>query len=274
MSGSPWSLWRRQGLALARQELWRTLFSRRSIPAYLLIAMPILLGALFALIGPPGDADNVGRLTKEFANTFHFFILRFIIFFGCAGLFINLFRGEILDRSLHYALLAPVRREILVAGKYFGGVASTVALFVPTVAITYLLFHWPLGLGALLRHLTAGPGLGQMASYAAVVVLACIGYGAVFLLAGLFFKNPMVPAILFLGWEILTPFLPKILKALSLVHYLGSLNPVPVSQGPFALLASPVPAWLAVSGLLGFSAVMLALAAWKARHLEITYSVD
>ena len=84
----------------------------------------------------------------------------------------------------------------------------------------------------------------------------------------------MIPAITFLGWEILTPFLPAALKALSLVHYLGSLSPVPVSQGPFALLATPVPAWLAITGLLGFSAAMLAVASWKAKRLEITYSVD
>ena len=95
-----------------------------------------------------------------------------------------------------------------------------------------------------------------------------------FLLAGLFVRNPMVPAIAFLGWEVLTPFLPGPLKAMSVVHYLGSLEPVPVSQGPFALLAQPVPGWLAVVALVAVSGGFLALAAWRTRTLEVTYSVD
>ncbi len=72
-----------------------------------------------------------------------------------------------------------------------------------------------------------------------IVVLACFSYGALFLLAGLFFKNPMVPAVVFLGWELLTPFLPQLLKSLSLVHYLVSFTPVPVTVAAFAILAQP-----------------------------------
>ena len=41
----------------------------------------------------------------------------------------NLFRGEVVDRSLHYYFLAPVRREVLVVGKYLSGLIATIALF-------------------------------------------------------------------------------------------------------------------------------------------------
>ena len=94
------------------------------------------------------------------------------------------------------------------------------------------------------------------------------------MLAGLFFKNPMVPAVLFLGWEILTPFLPALLKSLSFVHYLVSFAPVPVSLGAFALLARPVSWWVAVLALLVSSAALVYLASLVARRLEVTYSVD
>ena len=37
------------------------------------------------------------------------------------GIFSNLFRGEMLEKTLHYYYLTPLRRELLVAGKYLGG---------------------------------------------------------------------------------------------------------------------------------------------------------
>ena len=47
-----------------------------------------------------------------FATVFQFFYLRLAIFFGCVGVFMNLFRGELIDKSLHFYLLAPIRREV------------------------------------------------------------------------------------------------------------------------------------------------------------------
>ena len=50
-----------------------------------------------------------------------FFYLRAGIFFGCMGIFSNLFRGEMLEKTLHYYFLTPMRREALVAGQVPGG---------------------------------------------------------------------------------------------------------------------------------------------------------
>jgi hypothetical protein len=84
----------------------------------------------------------------------------------------------------------------------------------------------------------------------------------------------MVPAVLFLGWETLTPFLPTFLKVLSFVHYLVSFAPVPVSLGAFALLAKPVPWWIAFLALIVSSAMLVFFASRVARRLEVTYSAD
>jgi ABC-type transport system involved in multi-copper enzyme maturation permease subunit len=276
MSGATthgWPLWRRQITVLARQEIGRSLFSRRALPIYLLAAMPVGLALLRAIFLPESQRAHPTHTTTEFAQIFHFFILRFIIFFSSALLFVKLFRGEILERSLHYHLLAPVRREVLAVGKYLGGlVSSSLALGAMTV-VTWLLFYLAHGSGGV-DHILSFSGAGELWAYLVITVLACAAYGALFLLAGLFFKNPMVPAVLFLGWEVLTPFLPGFLKVLSVVHYLGSLEPVPISQGPFALMAQPVPGWLAVVALIAIAGGLLALAAWKTRGLEITYSTE
>lgn len=268
-----WPLWRRQITVLARQEIGRSLFSKRSLAVYLLTAMPVGLALLRAIFMGENERAHVAVSTTEFAQVFHFFFLRFIVFFGAAVLFVKLFRGEILERTLHYHLLAPVRREVLTAGKYAGGLVSSILMLGATLLITIVLFYLPHGADGI-SHLTSASGLKEVFAYLAITVLACAAYGALFLLAGLFFKNPMVPAVLFLGWEVLTPFMPGFLKLLSVVHYLGSLEPVPISQGPFALMVQPVPVWLAVIALVGISVALVVLAAWKARSLEISYTTE
>ena len=64
------------------------------------------------------------------------------MFFGCVGIFTNLFRGEMLDKSLHFYLLTPVRREILLAGKYLAGLLATVVIFTASVALQWEAMLW------------------------------------------------------------------------------------------------------------------------------------
>jgi len=273
VSEAHWPLWRRQGWTVARYELMRSVFSRRVVPVILLVGMPLSLAAMRVLFMPDSRRADLSHTTENFAQMFYFFQLRFIVFFACAVLFVKLFRGEILERSLHYNLLAPVRRDVLVVGKYVGGLLSAWLLLLGAVAGTFALFYLAHG-GEGLRYLLSGAGLAQMAGYLWVAALACVAYGALFLLAGLYFKNPMVPAILFLGWEVATPFLPPLLKALSIVHYLGSLLPVPPVMGPLAVLSQPVAPWIAVAGLVVTAAILLILSVRKAKRLEVTYSAD
>ena len=264
---------RRQMWTVARNEVRRSLFSRRSLAVYLLVAMPLALMLLRALFMPGSMRADATHATTEFAEVFHFFLLRFVVFFANAMIFVRLFRGEILEKSLHYTLLAPLHRGVLVVGKYLGGVLAASLILVPTTVLTYVLVYLPHG-SAGLRLMLSGKGVSSLASYGLIVVLACLAYGALFMLAGLFFKNPMVPAILFLGCETLTPFLPTFLKVLSFVHYLVSFAPVPVSLGAFALLARPVPWWVAAPALLVSSGILVFLASRAARRLEVTYSAD
>jgi len=266
-------MWRRQIWTIAKSEVWRSLFSRRSVAVYLLVAMPLALMLLRALFLPSSMRANSTHAVTEFAEVFHIFFLRFVVFFANALIFVRLFRGEILERSLHYTLLAPIRRDVLVAGKYLGGVLSANLILLPTTVLTYILVYLPHGAGGL-EIMMSGSSLGHLVRYLMIVALACCAYGSLFMVAGLFFKNPMVPAVLFLGWEVLTPFLPALLKALSFVHYLVSFAPVPVSLGAFALLARPVSWWVAILALGASSAVLVFLASLVAKRLEVTYSVD
>jgi hypothetical protein len=270
-----WALWTRQTLAILRLEIKKNFLSRRALLLYLIAVSPLVLLSMLALFPPPTDEfESFGELAQVYAGIYGGLILRTLVFFGCAWVFMNLFRGEVVDRSLHYYFLVPVRREVLLVGKYLSGLLATVVLFsITTVGSMLILYSW-LFPAESTRYFFGGAGAGQMLSYLGVTILACIGYGAVFLTVGLFFRNPIIPGLVLYGWEWLNFLLPPLLKKVSVIHYLQSLVPVPMSEGPFAVLVEPTPAWIAVPSLILFTGVVLFLASLHIRRMEISYAGD
>jgi hypothetical protein len=127
-----------------------------------------------------------------------------------------------------------------------------------------------------------GAGWGHAFAYLGVTAAACLGYGSVFLAAGLFFKNPIIPAVLVQAWEGLNLFLPAALKKISVIYYLQSMCPIVASPDPdmnrfLKMLVNPtepVAVPVALIGLLAVTAVVIFLAGRQARRLEINYSTD
>jgi len=272
---SSWSLWTRQTLAIMSLEIKKNFLSRRAFLLYLIAGLPLVLLSMLALFPPPTDEmGNFSELSTAYAAVYGGLILRTLVFFGCAWVFMNLFRGEVVDRSLHYYFLAPVRREVLVVGKYLSGLIATIVLFsITTIGSMLILYFW-LFPSESARFFFDGAGASQMLAYLGVTILACVGYGAVFLIVGLFFRNPIIPGLMLYGWEWLNFLLPPLLKKLSVIHYLQSLVPVPMSEGPFAVLVEPTPAWISVPSLLLFTGVVLFLASLHIRRMEISYAGD
>jgi hypothetical protein len=224
---------------------------------------------------------TISRDSLNFATVFQFFYLRFAIFFGCVGIFTNLFRAEMLEKSLHFYLLSPIRREVLLVGKYLAGLIATVTIFTTGTALQLLAVAWHFEPGVLKEYLANG-GWGEAGAYLGVTALACLGYGSVFLTAGMLFRNPIIPAVVVLQWELANLFLPGFLKKISVIFYLQSLCPVlaPPDQDvplPLRLISSaaePVGAVAAITGLAIVTLAVLAFAANQARRLEINYSTD
>lgn len=271
----PWSLWTRQTLAIFRMEIEKNFLGRRSILLYLLALMPIGPLALLAPFTPPGDEwRDFSRYGVMFTMYYGSLILRTMVFFGCAWIFMNLFRGDIIDRSLHFYFLSPVRREVLMVGKYFAGLVTSIVLFSITTIICMLLLYVPHFPSESSRFFLEGAGMGQLLTYVLITTLACVGYGAFFLVVGLFFRNPIIPAIVLYGWEWLNFLLPPVLKKISIIHYLHSLSPVPPPEGPFAVIAEPTPAWIAIPSLVLVTVLVLFLASRRIRRMEIRYGSD
>lgn len=359
MNAKDWA----QILAIIRLEIWKALFSRRSVWVYVLAFAPVLLFlgnsiyapreqarlAVMAVSHPvstealnsitTGTSNNVvveklgepyrqrawrhqiegGRVNERaiykytdgksdftffffnerlrhiersepetlpnnlliFATIFRFYFLRLAVFFGCVGIFTNLFRGEMLDKSLHFYLLTPIRRELLITGKYLAGLIAAVAIFATSIALQFAALLWQFD-GPTVAGYFAGSGWGHLASYLGVTMLACAGYGSVFLATGLLFRNPIVPAAVVLLWESANLFLPAVLQKLSLIFYLQSLCPVaaaPDSSMPplLILLISATPqvsSATALGSLVIFTLLVLVVSGLRARKLEINYSTD
>ncbi|MFZ4794683.1 MAG: ABC transporter permease [Blastocatellia bacterium] len=271
------TLWRRQIAAILRIEISKNFWGRRASLLYLLAAVPVVILFLLAIVDPQA-ADDIARdwnsSQQAFANIYDALILRSIVFFGCAWIFMNLFRGEVVDRSLHYYFLAALRREVLVMAKYFSGLVAATVLFTFTTLGALFFLYYARGYPGNVEFLLDGPGWRQVLAYESITILACFGYGAIFMFIGLFFRNPIIPALVVYGWEWINFLLPPVLKKISIIHYLESQLPIPIDEGPFATIVTPTPVWISVPGMLIFTGLILTLAALRIRRMEISYGVD
>jgi len=216
-----------------------------------------------------------------FAGIFQYFYLRLAIFFGCLGIFMYLFRGEMSNRTLHFWFLAPARREVLLAGKYAAGLIASAVIFGGGALLTLAAMLWPHDVVEVQSYWNAG-GMGHMFWYAAAAALGCVGYGSVFLAVGLYVRNPIIPAAVLLAWEAINGILPHALQKMSILYYLQSLCPVPApmdNDAPalvrlLAAPAAPASGPEAILGLLLLTAFVLWIASLAVRRMQISYGTE
>jgi hypothetical protein len=216
-----------------------------------------------------------------FAGIFQYFYLRLAVFFGCLGIFMYLFRGEMSNRTLHFWFLAPARREVLLAGKYAAGLIASAAIFGGGALLAVAAQVWPHDAVEVQSYWNSG-GMGQVFWYAAAADLGCVGYGSVFLAVGLYVRNPIIPAAVLLAWEGANGIFPHVLQKMSILYYLQSLCPVPAPMDNDAptlirLLAAPAaPASRpgAILGLLLLTAFVLWIASLAVKRMQIAYGSE
>ncbi|HEY4594479.1 MAG TPA: ABC transporter permease, partial [Thermoanaerobaculia bacterium] len=177
-AGLPWGLWWSQLRAIVRLELRKGF--RRSFWLLIGALSPLCIlipRLLFShALGDPGD---IAGATQMFAGIYQVYFLRVVIFFSCLSIFGNLIRREMLDRSLHFYFLSPVRRELLVVAKYVTGLIVSCGLFGGATVLLFALTYLPHESTAVWQFFSHGPGLAHLGSYLLVTFLACLGYGAV-----------------------------------------------------------------------------------------------
>jgi ABC-type transport system involved in multi-copper enzyme maturation permease subunit len=122
------------------------------------------------------------------------------LFFGVVAV-----HGDLEDRTSTYLFLRPIRRPLLLLGKWLAAAVLSTLLVALVVGLTYA--------SAALPERAWRAGIGPSAHSARVFLLAVLlgapAYAAVGALLGAYFKRPLLIAMAFLiGWEILVSNLP------------------------------------------------------------------
>lgn len=270
----PWRLWLTQVRNIVVLETRRNLVCWRSWWVYFLAFAPVAIILIHAIF----DRGH-GRMDQDtlvMAGIFQFYYLRLGIFFGCLGIAMRLIRGEMVERSLHYYLLAPVPRELLLVAKFLAGTLRSILLFGGAVLACFLLMYAPYGSAG--QQFLADAGRSQLYAYLAITVLACTGYGSVFLLFSMLMKNPTPAALILMAFEFISSVLPPLIQRFSIAANLRHLLPVSIpAEGIFNLLTvttEPVPVWAAVLGVLVLTALVLVLSCLRMRNFEISYTTE
>src|SRR4029077_4119983 len=136
-----WKLLARQTGAIARLELKRFFAARRWVGVYVVALAPVIMTLIGSQMVRALRDQPLESLSQAYANLFQLFILRFGIFISCGVILSQAFRGEILEKTLHFYLLAPGRREVIAVGKYVAGVVFVAALFTAATVASLLLIY-------------------------------------------------------------------------------------------------------------------------------------
>lgn len=271
------SVWRRQVFSIAWIELRKALFSRRAFSCYALISVPIIVFLVAAFeVNDNGSPtfESIENARRIFGFMFSSLFIGGVLFLGNAAIFTALFRGEMLDRSIHYYLLSPVRREILVLAKYLAGLTCSVVMFGLCTVICFFLMYVPFGLEQFITDISNGIVTQQIGLYLGIVILGSMGYGAVFMATGLLFKNPLIPMIVVAGWEMLHFILPPALKLFSIIFYIKGLLPIPLDEGPLAVIVAPPPLWVSIFGMIGLSVLTVMVSVYLLKRFELRYTEE
>jgi ABC-type transport system involved in multi-copper enzyme maturation permease subunit len=269
------AIWPRQLIATVRIELSKCLFTKRAFISYILALLPILLLITIAIgtfYGWTRGINNVEQARQTYAEVFNTLILGGVIFLGSSAIFISLFRGEILDRSIHYYMLTPVRREVLVVSKYLAGLSACVIIFGLSTLVSFFSIYIMFGFEQLISDLSSGVALRHVGLYLGIIILGCMGYGSLFMATGLLLRNPFIPIVAIAIWEAIHFVLPPSLKIFSVIYYLKGLLPIPLDEGTLAVIVAPPPLWVSIFGMLALSTITVSASIFLLKRLQVHYS--
>ena len=229
-------------LRIFELSLGEMLWARRTLFMAVLVAAPILLAIIARVAFADGIAViriNGARLGGDGAGAGMFgtmigaLYLRFIlpalgVFYGTA-----LIADEVEDKTITYLFTRPIARGAIVLGKYLAYLVCATSVVLPSVTIAFLL---------VVPFPDMGAAFGRLVGNLGVLAIGLAAYGALFLLAGVALKRPLVGGLVFaFGWESIALVMPGYLKFLTIAYYLQSLAPqaMPADDTPSLFQAAP-----------------------------------
>ena len=197
--------------------LGEMLWGRRAVFMAVAAAVPVLLALGLRLAFASGSATvvvNGQHLSPEtmFGTAISLLYLRFIV--PALGVYYgtSMIADEIEDKTITYLFVRPMRRGAIVLGKYLAYLVCVLAAVLPSAALVFVVMV-PLA--------SMGPLVETFVRHLEQIAVGIAAYGAVFVLAGVTFKRPLVGGLIFVfGWEPIAAALPGYVARLTVAHYL------------------------------------------------------
>jgi ABC-type transport system involved in multi-copper enzyme maturation permease subunit len=194
------------------------IWSKRTMFVALIVGVPVLL-ALFARAG--GDASvnvtiNGGRIgaAEMFGSIVWLLFLRFAVPVLGVWYGTSLIADEVDEKTITYLFVRPIRRGVVVIGKYLAYLACTSCLVFGAVAVVY----------ASVMGETSSPPDASLWTVPVSVVLGLAAYGALFTFMGAALKRPLVLGLIFaFGWEQAALLIPGYLRRFTLAYHLEAV---------------------------------------------------
>jgi ABC-2 type transport system permease protein len=232
------------------------LWSRRSLFMAVLLALPVVFAVFYRVMLA---ARMPARITPGdlYGVVVAFFFVRNALPLAALFYASSLIADEVESKTITYLLTRPIRRSAILFGKFTAYCATTFALALPALVITFFLLLTQQG------RKGVSAGAPDLVRDLGVMALALLAYGALFTLLGVLLKRPLLPGLLFLyGWEMLAN-LPGWAPRFTITAWLRSLlRHRPAGEGIGEAFAQALPAGLSLAVLAVMIVVSLSLAAW------------
>jgi ABC-2 type transport system permease protein len=215
-------------------SLGQMLWSRRTIFMGLVLAVPVIIAVVERLLAIGGiTAVRVNDVRVGGPTIFGLIVwlcVRVIVpilgvFYGTA-----LIADEVDDKTITYLFTRPIRRGVVLLGKYFAYLVCTALVVLPAVVVVYFL----------VVPFREVPGtFASLAIDVGILALGLATYGAVFAVVGAVLPRPAIVGLVFaFGWEQAALLMPGYLSRLTIAYYLQALVPhaIPPQEGVSALL--------------------------------------
>ena len=215
---------RARDVAAAGVFEWTFYWHRRRLRAATVLgALPVVLAFLVALL-KIADFEWLqpvqARGTDIVPWFFVLWYLRALVMVVPLLLGTGLVSREVEARTLPYLLVRPLSRASLLLGKFAGSWLVTCALLCGSFVVSTLVL-----LGAD-RFADAADPLAKLPSYLFALCVGALAYGALFTFVGLVSPRPaLIGLFLAFGWESAIPFLPGLIRKLTIRHHLVALIP-------------------------------------------------
>jgi ABC-type transport system involved in multi-copper enzyme maturation permease subunit len=232
-------------------------WSRRSLIMGIFLGLPLVVSVVFRVVLATRPDLHLPPPFDFYAVLVAVYWIRNVLPLAALFYATSLIADEVDGRTLTYLLTRPITRHAILAGKFLAYLATTLSLALPAAVVTFFL----------LATAPGGPGLGaavgDLFRDLGVMALALVAYGALFTLAGVLLRRPVIPGLLFLyGWELVAN-LPGYLPRFTLTAWLRSLiHHRPAQEGLAELFAQVLPAGEGLAVLALATAVFLVAAIW------------